>query len=839
MSKERPNIKPKPSRKVDQEIVDVINLLLTAEKNEEGKSTKASTEPYFDKELKKHNINFDSLARLLTGNETCAAIFYNGSDLLIASNRRSPEYAKRYCTLLEKYTNSPFKDNYQSLENEANRQVASIIKDYKKDPDNLEIRQDKAILYNDVYCLELLNKIIMFLTKTSSDDNDLTNTNELQSIQELSKEIISDSKASIHAKELAIEVLKPIIDMRVITNAIESKEDLELEIIQAMKQGKVKYIEGSPLKHAEMKILDQLINQDIIIDKYIGISKLACWPCGAVLITLNSGRGYLQFSGTHGGTYPGWEAPTCVVNNPEFKKKFLTLLKAHPGKYIKGKEAYPYFENFIPEIPLLATFNDLNEAVSFLNGYEQRIKELKEKIDIASKDCIKLKEDKKLTDLKLQSISDKNDQYNGELNKLKKFKQEATSARREQSDHINAWEKLKELTEYKTARHFILTNIDQKFIDSTLREKLRKQKNEREKLALLKDAYKNKYHIKDKVENKNLNSKLEPLKHSIKDIEKDLNSLTDKRKTLMEKKESQLQQINALEEYKHSLEDTLNNIKHRKGKLALRLEKAIDFQSTSEEDTHIHEEAESKLSSYIDQSKVIIKEYWKPEQIIDTLKSNLNQAEYAYAIVMNEDTLKKALGEIPDNKNYILIMNVNSVTKELSPGANGSDSNHWVALYIPNVVENNNNQTTIYLDPMGHPMSKSVKVLIYSLIKYTITEPIIGKGIQYVEKIIHKGKYENIIEYKGNNYDCGPLLTYLLLRIARKEPFIDAIQDKDTSEQLGQQIRNAYRDILSTSTAVTTQDEDHGQSETIISFDSSKDPTDVSGDSLEFPSGHK
>jgi hypothetical protein len=92
----------------DTDIKTAIQRLLKAEKDELNRSTKASTEPYFEFPLGVKVRNLDVLARLLTGDETCVAICYFKNSLLIASNRVAPEFAKNYISILRQYLIEPF-----------------------------------------------------------------------------------------------------------------------------------------------------------------------------------------------------------------------------------------------------------------------------------------------------------------------------------------------------------------------------------------------------------------------------------------------------------------------------------------------------------------------------------------------------------------------------------------------------------------------------------------------------------------------------------------------------------------------------------------------------------
>lgn len=75
--------------------------------------------------------NLDALARLLTNEETCAAVCYDGNKLLVATNSHNPKTSK-YLDLLQAYAKAPFESQYQALLAEVDNQVEKLYRRIKR-----------------------------------------------------------------------------------------------------------------------------------------------------------------------------------------------------------------------------------------------------------------------------------------------------------------------------------------------------------------------------------------------------------------------------------------------------------------------------------------------------------------------------------------------------------------------------------------------------------------------------------------------------------------------------------------------------------------------------------
>jgi hypothetical protein len=491
--------RPRPPKReaADSEISKVISELHNTEKDK-NRHIKASTEPECCS-TQEEETSLDSLARLLTGGEVCAAVCYYDSKLVVASNKSLPEYAKTYLSLLKKYIDNPFKDSYQLLEKEANEQIFLTIKDLKN-TDKFSQGILNARANGDKLYLNLDNAIV---------------SNDLELIKTIGESIIQNTGSSDQARALAVDVLRPIIDTRIITNALETRKGLAQEIILAIKNDKIEYLAGSPQKHAEMKIFDGLLAYDISGVYCIGIAKLACWPCDATLIMFNKdGKNgkkiQLKFSGTHGGTYPIWEGPNWIISNPEIKQQFLDFLQREAGQHSKSKETAPYIKNFIPSVPILAYFNNIEEVQKFLqNGKIEIDKKEQELIELTSN--IKELKDK-TNDLseKINTTQKKLSNTGSEIQdlqkKLKNTKQSCAVVSVEfqkvkkcstDLDKITKNITLTELKKLEQIKQY-LSEENKTFFTNNLIPQLKRVTTVKEKIELAIDAYKNESDIREK-----------------------------------------------------------------------------------------------------------------------------------------------------------------------------------------------------------------------------------------------------------------------------------------------------------------------------------------------------
>jgi hypothetical protein len=99
------------------------------------------------KEFLSREIYFDTLARLLTGKETCVAVCYHRSKLYISSNKNKPEHAKEKIKLIRNIIdNKQLSANYEELLKSATRNTLHLEKEKSRfDDDKQEIKSSKNL----------------------------------------------------------------------------------------------------------------------------------------------------------------------------------------------------------------------------------------------------------------------------------------------------------------------------------------------------------------------------------------------------------------------------------------------------------------------------------------------------------------------------------------------------------------------------------------------------------------------------------------------------------------------------------------------------------------------
>lgn len=413
----------------ENEIRGLISSLHNSEKNNKGDHKLASIEPDIEQDRTVELKNLDALATILTGQETCAATLSINKELFVASNKNA-EYAEQFITLLKTYIEAPFEEEYKAL-------VTKI------DEEHLEYKIIKLKQQNNLNTGNMGNKIEKdFLQSIESGESGESREN----IKSNCKIVIKNqSKESI--RKMAVELLRPEIELRVLTKSLLQKKEVFDLIATPMLLDKVIYLKDGYM-HAEMKILDA--THQLQGGKIIGITKLACFPCNTVLDIYNEGndQNYYTYSGTHGATYPGWHEPLWIRDNDNNKNSLITKLSdaVKYKKHHKTSDSIPYTANAMPPLPPLVNFDDLNAIKS-------QVKNLEERITTEQNN--------------LQELHNERDETNNELLVLEQNINKTTSK----------VQKLKrDLTGAKTAKNTIETKL--KFLDeandaNTLNEKLK------------------------------------------------------------------------------------------------------------------------------------------------------------------------------------------------------------------------------------------------------------------------------------------------------------------------------------------------------------------------------
>jgi len=349
----------------------------------EGNLLYASVDPRITESgRKEQNKNLDALARLITNKETCLAIAYDYDKerLLIASNDsfdkkpwKDETKVTDHINALRDFIKNPFKKEYEELVKIAIGQAKEKIeektgnssKDWHKLKQEGKMQKDLEVKW-DTYKGEIL-----------------AGTVDVKRIQESAKELFEAIKGDINAnvKKFFRDLLLPLEDTNIVSNALVSG-GIDKEVYRALRDNKIDYCgvaSSNSRLHAEMKIVEKARSAGIR-PKYIGISKLCCGPCWTSL-------GILQWkdcvAGTHGGTYPNWEAPTDSQNSnfsSDLKKKLDNQLEREK-KSLKSADtsAIPVDEVDFTESPASTVYENEGEMREKMR--ESDSQEEKEKLE--------------------------------------------------------------------------------------------------------------------------------------------------------------------------------------------------------------------------------------------------------------------------------------------------------------------------------------------------------------------------------------------------------------------------------------------------------------------------
>jgi hypothetical protein len=260
------------------------------------------------------NAQLDLLARLLTSplyrgktkRDVCVAVCSHENKLFIASNQKSPEYAKECLADLQELIKNPSKKIYDKILKKAAEKITYI--------------EVKDISYN--------NKLKEFKEKAREcSENKKPDWGNLQALaKKIFKEIKEPSKNISRINQMW-KFLMPWHEVgEVVRLLVEKKFDDFLKGSIEQCENKVVYIiceESSPNNeipiHAEMKILHKLYTkrrrqkqtQEV---RYIGSTKKACMHCQAIIEIFNDNGKYLWVNyGTHGGNRIKCKNPGIVT----------------------------------------------------------------------------------------------------------------------------------------------------------------------------------------------------------------------------------------------------------------------------------------------------------------------------------------------------------------------------------------------------------------------------------------------------------------------------------------------------------------------------------------------
>ncbi|CAG8851151.1 16082_t:CDS:2, partial [Gigaspora margarita] len=222
----------------------------------------------------KREKQLDMLARLFTKKDKCVAVCYHESKLFISSNGKEPKYAKEYIEKLREFANNQTSDNYEELLNLAIKQICHI------EPENRDRVGNTELLDNFLVVAKDYNGKITLKQKKPSWERLPKVANELfQEVKDAREESTEESQKKI-AKAIINKNIDDDIFKAVKTNNIEYIKGRHIFGPNSTKKTKLKI-------HAEMGMIERLLDE--VDTQYIGLTKLSCDDCFAVIQLLNNG----------------------------------------------------------------------------------------------------------------------------------------------------------------------------------------------------------------------------------------------------------------------------------------------------------------------------------------------------------------------------------------------------------------------------------------------------------------------------------------------------------------------------------------------------------------------
>ena len=289
--------------------------------------TGASIQPKADQNSTEAVVHMDAIARLITDTvkDTCTAVCFDGKNLLLSSNERTTSpgtgllLVKQYMPVLRNFVNEPSESNYRQLEEYGISRTRVVKK---------EISKDEAQLSSLAKVLRNRPSGYSFLKELQKDGGNI------EELYQAATAVINDDgppPLPPAVKNLASDILRPIVDTRIIARAVINGE-LGSEVINAISTGKWESIDGEKHVHAEMKIIDYLEKKGELKQGNtfnIGVTKLACCPCYLArhrAVELKAAT--INIAGTHGGTYMGWAVPNFLLEDQKFLQELTALGEA-------------------------------------------------------------------------------------------------------------------------------------------------------------------------------------------------------------------------------------------------------------------------------------------------------------------------------------------------------------------------------------------------------------------------------------------------------------------------------------------------------------------------------
>lgn len=366
--------------KIQDRIKTEVDLLYEAQEDKKRTFNKYSSSVEREEQptetVKPSKRRLDSLARFFSTGETCAAVCYDGMQLLIANNSGYEESInslieglkyyienKERCDPHELYVQyvlpialSGWLDIYENqqalmMHNFEIQQRLKAKGDSNPLSDEESVQLARAELILNVFeDLKYFND--KRYTVLSSEENEEWWLHHDRLIENAT--LLSKNKDDKQVLKIVKNIIRPKKDLEKILIGLKTGKDIDVDIITAIKDHKVLFLENPDELHAEMVVLKYLIENFNIhepkaeIEGYeFGVSKLTCCQCD---LTLKLSKPLIEkeiwYRGTHGYTYPNWKPPEFLLDNKkEIGNNFIKAtqdirekLESKEAGFVKGPD---------------------------------------------------------------------------------------------------------------------------------------------------------------------------------------------------------------------------------------------------------------------------------------------------------------------------------------------------------------------------------------------------------------------------------------------------------------------------------------------------------------------
>lgn len=238
----------------------------------------------------------------------------------------------------------------------SNSKVLTETEIEEEEPDKKEPRHNIRSLVALAELLEDLTSVCVAIFYSNENHNEklyISANKNLKSVRsrlEIVKEFLTSEDYDVFYKLRRSSAFKRYErDNRVNRRLERIFSDLPEKVRQAIRDNNIKYINSKYKFHAEMNLIQYLLDHNIELNGYLGISKLCCQSCTTGVYAIASTNSNLETVEAHGGGFPRVRLPDFIFKDVELLKHFLgTALYEDIVKYCESEQCDK--EDFIKNI---------------------------------------------------------------------------------------------------------------------------------------------------------------------------------------------------------------------------------------------------------------------------------------------------------------------------------------------------------------------------------------------------------------------------------------------------------------------------------------------------------